>query len=267
MGPDDASQRVTGSAEDFCFLVTQRRPLATLDIAAHGADAQRWLTIAQAFAGPGSGPWAMSARRETRPTRPAVGDERAKRDTAREMSTAGCEKHGGSSSPAVTEARLAAEQRTHWQQTYAAHPHLYGDQPSEAAKNALAVFRSTGVSALLDLGSGHGRDALFFARNGIAVHVIDFSPTALQQLADTAAVQGLTGRITVTEHDIRYPLPVPRDRLMRCLHTCCCVWPFPPILFAPSSVTFGACYGPAAFSSTPSAIPATHITVPESPRR
>ncbi|BBU25090.1 class I SAM-dependent methyltransferase [Mycobacterium xenopi] len=138
-----------------------------------------------------------------------MGDERAKRDTAREMSTAGCEKHGGSSSPAVTEARLAAEQRTHWQQTYAAHPHLYGDQPSEAAKNALAVFRSTGVSALLDLGSGHGRDALFFARNGIAVHVIDFSPTALQQLADTAAVQGLTGRITVTEHDIRYPLPVP----------------------------------------------------------
>ncbi len=51
-GPDDASQRVTGSAEDFCFLVTQRRPLGTLDIAAQGVDAQRWLTIAQAFAGP-----------------------------------------------------------------------------------------------------------------------------------------------------------------------------------------------------------------------
>ncbi len=51
-GPEDAVQRVTGSAEDFCALVTRRRPLAALDVAADGADAQRWLGIAQAFAGP-----------------------------------------------------------------------------------------------------------------------------------------------------------------------------------------------------------------------
>jgi uncharacterized protein (TIGR03084 family) len=51
-GPPDAAQRVTGSAEDFCFLVTQRRSLGALDITAHGPDAQRWLEIAQAFAGP-----------------------------------------------------------------------------------------------------------------------------------------------------------------------------------------------------------------------
>jgi uncharacterized protein (TIGR03084 family) len=51
-GPPDAAQRVTGSAEDFCFLVTQRRPLRALDVAADGTDAQRWLQIAQAFAGP-----------------------------------------------------------------------------------------------------------------------------------------------------------------------------------------------------------------------
>lgn len=51
-GPADAAQRVTGSAEDFCLLVTQRRPPAELDVVAVGADAQRWLTIAQAFAGP-----------------------------------------------------------------------------------------------------------------------------------------------------------------------------------------------------------------------
>jgi uncharacterized protein (TIGR03084 family) len=51
-GPPDAAQRVTGAAEDFCFLVTQRRPLGSLDIAARGPDAKRWLEIAQAFAGP-----------------------------------------------------------------------------------------------------------------------------------------------------------------------------------------------------------------------
>jgi uncharacterized protein (TIGR03084 family) len=51
-GPADAAQRVTGSAEDFCMLVTQRRPRAELDVEAVGADAEEWLTIAQAFAGP-----------------------------------------------------------------------------------------------------------------------------------------------------------------------------------------------------------------------
>jgi uncharacterized protein (TIGR03084 family) len=51
-GPDDAGQRVTGSAEDFCMLVTQRRPRATLDVRAVGDDAAKWLGIAQAFAGP-----------------------------------------------------------------------------------------------------------------------------------------------------------------------------------------------------------------------
>jgi len=51
-GPEDAAQRVTGSAEDFCLLVTQRRPPAVLDVTADGADAEKWLDIAQAFAGP-----------------------------------------------------------------------------------------------------------------------------------------------------------------------------------------------------------------------
>lgn len=51
-GPDDAAQRVTGSAEDFCMLVTQRRARGELDVVAVGPDAEQWLGIAQAFAGP-----------------------------------------------------------------------------------------------------------------------------------------------------------------------------------------------------------------------
>ncbi len=51
-GPEDAAQRVTGSAEDFCMLVTQRRSRAQLDVHADGAAAEEWLAVAQAFAGP-----------------------------------------------------------------------------------------------------------------------------------------------------------------------------------------------------------------------
>jgi uncharacterized protein (TIGR03084 family) len=51
-GPEDAAQRVSGSAEDFCMLVTQRRPRSALNVTADGADAEQWLGVAQAFAGP-----------------------------------------------------------------------------------------------------------------------------------------------------------------------------------------------------------------------
>lgn len=51
-GPEDAAQSVTGPAYDFCLRVTQRRHLDDLDLVAVGTDAERWLQIAQAFAGP-----------------------------------------------------------------------------------------------------------------------------------------------------------------------------------------------------------------------
>ena len=51
-GPEDAPQTVTGSAYDFCLLVTQRVHRDDTDLVATGADAEQWLTIAQAFAGP-----------------------------------------------------------------------------------------------------------------------------------------------------------------------------------------------------------------------
>ncbi|MFD9539248.1 TIGR03084 family metal-binding protein [Streptomyces sp. NPDC060022] len=51
-GPEDAAQRVTGPLLDFCLLVTQRAHRDDLALHAVGADAERWLDIAQAFAGP-----------------------------------------------------------------------------------------------------------------------------------------------------------------------------------------------------------------------
>ena len=51
-GPEDAPQTVTGSAYDFCLLVTQRVHRADTDLVAVGPDAEHWLTISQAFAGP-----------------------------------------------------------------------------------------------------------------------------------------------------------------------------------------------------------------------
>ncbi|MFS4094805.1 TIGR03084 family metal-binding protein [Streptomyces sp. AF1A] len=51
-GPEGAAQRVTGPALDFCLLVTQRAHRTDLALTTVGEDADRWLDIAQAFAGP-----------------------------------------------------------------------------------------------------------------------------------------------------------------------------------------------------------------------
>ena len=62
-GPAEAEQSVRGSAYDFCLRVTQRRHRDDLDLVATGPDANQWLDIAQAFAGPpgeGRGPTCMT---------------------------------------------------------------------------------------------------------------------------------------------------------------------------------------------------------------
>jgi uncharacterized protein (TIGR03084 family) len=51
-GPEDAKQRITGSAADFCLLVTRRRHRFDLDVRATGTLADKWLDIAQAYRGP-----------------------------------------------------------------------------------------------------------------------------------------------------------------------------------------------------------------------
>lgn len=51
-GPADAAQSVTGPAVDFCRLVTQRTHRSGTALVAHGPDADTWLDLAQAFAGP-----------------------------------------------------------------------------------------------------------------------------------------------------------------------------------------------------------------------
>ena len=65
-GPEGANQRVTGPALDLCLLATQRRHRSDLALRAEGSDTDRWLDIAQAFAGlpgPGRQPTGSSGRR------------------------------------------------------------------------------------------------------------------------------------------------------------------------------------------------------------
>jgi uncharacterized protein (TIGR03084 family) len=50
-GPEDAADRVTGTALDFCLVVTQRRHRTDTGLVITGQTAGQWIAIAQAFAG------------------------------------------------------------------------------------------------------------------------------------------------------------------------------------------------------------------------
>jgi uncharacterized protein (TIGR03084 family) len=51
-GPEGAPDAVRGPALDFCLLVTRRRHRVDTALEASGPDGERWLSIAQCFAGP-----------------------------------------------------------------------------------------------------------------------------------------------------------------------------------------------------------------------
>lgn len=51
-GPEDAADRVAGTAVDFALVVTRRRHPDDTTLSVTGAAARRWMSIAQCFAGP-----------------------------------------------------------------------------------------------------------------------------------------------------------------------------------------------------------------------
>ncbi|MEU9716236.1 class I SAM-dependent methyltransferase [Streptomyces sp. NPDC047976] len=103
---------------------------------------------------------------------------------------------------------LAEVQKAHWQSTYTAHLEMYGEEPSAPAVHAAEVFAAAGARDVLELGAGHGRDALHFAAEGFAVQAADFSATGVEQLRRAAQARGVDGRVTAAVHDVREPLPL-----------------------------------------------------------
>ncbi len=51
-GPEEAKDIIRGSAEGFCLVVTQRRHYQDTDLIVTGETAEKWMSVAQCFAGP-----------------------------------------------------------------------------------------------------------------------------------------------------------------------------------------------------------------------
>jgi SAM-dependent methyltransferase len=108
----------------------------------------------------------------------------------------------------VTGSDVAADpQHSQWERTYANRADFFGESASDPARAALERFEATGVRDVLELGSGQGRDTLFFLAAGLHVTALDYVSGGLEQIGSKARAAGTAEGLTLMPADVRQPLP------------------------------------------------------------
>ncbi|MCX5208478.1 methyltransferase domain-containing protein [Kitasatospora sp. NBC_00240] len=93
-----------------------------------------------------------------------------------------------------------------WEQHYAGMDAHWGTRPNAVLTSLLAgLDPSPGIA--LDLGCGHGGDALWLAGQGWDVTAVDVSQTALDRVSAGAAAEGVTDRVRTRRHDLARSFP------------------------------------------------------------
>ncbi|MCE5266031.1 MAG: methyltransferase domain-containing protein [Deltaproteobacteria bacterium] len=98
-------------------------------------------------------------------------------------------------------------QKRRWQETFSECPGMFGAEASIPARAAADLFKSEAVQTILELGSGQGRDTIYFAQEGFRVHALDYSGVGLESVKALAHEAGLSGRVVTKIQDVREPLP------------------------------------------------------------
>ena len=88
---------------------------------------------------------------------------------------------GGEMADQVDKPALDA-QRERWESIFSVRSEMYGTEPSYPARKTLSMFKEVGAEHVLELGGGQGRDTLFFARNGLRVHVLDYASPGVESI-------------------------------------------------------------------------------------
>ena len=93
---------------------------------------------------------------------------------------------------------------------------MFGLEPSKAAINTLKNFKEENIQKIVELGTGLGRDTLFFAKNSINVEALDYSPTAIKIINKKSIEHKLSSFISTKIFDVRKQLPFEDSSVEAC---------------------------------------------------
>jgi SAM-dependent methyltransferase len=101
-----------------------------------------------------------------------------------------------------------------WETHYAGLDPQWGTAPNQVLADLVTTLAATPAKDLaatpakaLDLGCGHGGDALWLASRGWDVTAVDVSATALSRVAAGAEALGLADRVRTSRHDLARTFP------------------------------------------------------------
>jgi len=92
-----------------------------------------------------------------------------------------------------------------WNKVYSSNKSFFGEEPSNFALLCFNHMTGRNVKRVLELGSGHGRDTVFFASNGIEVMALDYSEKGVEILNRLSTKKQLP--ITAKVFDVKKQLP------------------------------------------------------------
>ena len=93
---------------------------------------------------------------------------------------------------------------------------MFGLEQSLSAEKALKLFKEKKIGKVLELGSGLGRDTIFFAKNLIHVTALDYSSSGIEIIKQKALKQNLSKNISTNIFDIRKTLPFDDNSIEAC---------------------------------------------------
>ncbi|MFD3675849.1 class I SAM-dependent methyltransferase [Streptomyces sp. NPDC058613] len=100
----------------------------------------------------------------------------------------------------------ANDSASFWENHYAGMDARWGTKPNTVLADLVTDLAPTAGTAL-DLGCGHGGDALWLAARGWDVTAVDVSQTALSRVSAGAEATGFTGRVHTRRHDLAATFP------------------------------------------------------------
>jgi len=100
---------------------------------------------------------------------------------------------------------ILLEKTSPYDNQYQKETYYWGKEPSLLAKQIIKLVEAIPNRSLLDIGSGEGRDAVYFAKNGFQVDAVEISEPGIEKIRKYSVENGCTVNV-LHENMINYEL-------------------------------------------------------------